>query len=268
MPTIKLFGFSVTVSTVPAMTRLLVRELQRKSSTRKSVVPQVLLPISMNDVMSARYMRDVGKAIGSFDFLTMDGMPLVWLARLLGAPAAQRVYGPDLMLAMLKATEKLPLRHYFYGSTPAAMQQLLTTLKERFPQLRIAGYWSPPFHDLKLKEERQMLQRLTAAEPDIVWVGLGSWRQILWAQQYRTRLLSQSPKLIMLVGAAFDFVSGAKPQAPVWIRQRGLEWLFRLCQEPTRLWRRYILQIPGFMVLSIREVWRFYWRKLSWRERS
>jgi N-acetylglucosaminyldiphosphoundecaprenol N-acetyl-beta-D-mannosaminyltransferase len=266
MPTtIKLFNFSVRVSTVPDMTRLLVRQLRRKFPSRKSVVPQVLLPISMNDVMSARQMNEVRQAVGSFDFLTMDGMPLVWLARLLGANTAQRVYGPDLMLAVLKATEKLPIKHYFYGSTPEALQQLITTIKTRFPRLQLAGYWSPPFHELSVKEERQMLRRLTVAKPDIIWVGLGSWRQILWAHQYRARV---SPKLIMLVGAAFDFVSGTKSQAPVWIRQIGLEWLFRLCQEPTRLWRRYILQIPGFIWLSITEVVGFYGRKLSWRDRS
>lgn len=260
MPTtIKLFDFSVTVSTVPDMTLLLVRQLSRKSSRRLPVLPKVLLPISMNDVMSARSMDGVRQAIRSFDFLTMDGMPLVWLARLLGAQTAQRVYGPDLMVAVLQATEKLPVRHYFYGSTPAAMQQLLKTLKAKFPQLQLAGYWSPPFYELSAKAEQQMVRRIMAAKPDIVWVGLGSWKQVLWAQQYRSRL---SPKLIMLVGAAFDFVSLAKPQAPVWIRQVGLEWLFRLCQEPTRLWRRYVLQIPGFILLAFKEVVGFYWRKL------
>jgi N-acetylglucosaminyldiphosphoundecaprenol N-acetyl-beta-D-mannosaminyltransferase len=176
---------------------------------------------------------------------TPDGMAIVWIMHWLGFRHVERVYGPDLLLAVCAKSVEKGYRHYFYGGAPDVLEQLLINLHHRFPQLQVVGYDSPPFRQLSFEEEQMACERIRSAAPDIVWVGLGSPRQERWMAEYMDKL--QVPVMVG-VGAAFDFLSGRKAQAPRWIQRNGLEWLFRLATEPGRLWRRYI-HYPRFVAL-------------------
>jgi N-acetylglucosaminyldiphosphoundecaprenol N-acetyl-beta-D-mannosaminyltransferase len=172
-------------------------------------------------------------------------MPLVWLCRLAGFRPVERVYGPDLMLAVCEYGVERGYRHFFFGGGPDVPAALAGRLAHRIAGLRVAGVISPPFGETSEPEEERLIGQINDAHPDIVWVGLGTGTQEHWMARHRPRL--EAPVLIG-VGAAFDFLSGTKPQAPRWMQRSGLEWLFRLLSEPRRLWPRY-RQYPLFLIL-------------------
>jgi N-acetylglucosaminyldiphosphoundecaprenol N-acetyl-beta-D-mannosaminyltransferase len=173
-----------------------------------------------------------------------DGMPLAWIGRRVGfTHMHDRVAGPDLMLATIRAGRPSGLRHYLYGGSPPVAQALCQRLLHLAPGVRIVGVESPPFRELTPSEETALTIRIGSTRPDIVWVGLGTPRQDLFTYRFRNRL----GVTLIAVGAAFDFISGAKRQAPPWMQRRGLEWLFRLVTEPRRLWRRYLVGNAVFL---------------------
>jgi N-acetylglucosaminyldiphosphoundecaprenol N-acetyl-beta-D-mannosaminyltransferase len=178
-----------------------------------------------------------------------DGMPLVWCAHQAGAEHVRRVYGPDLMLAVLERAAERGWSSYFYGGAPGVPEDLADAMSRRFPGLRVAGAESPPFRELTADESAQMVARINAAAPDLVWVGLSTPKQERWMSAYRAAL--DAPALFG-VGAAFDFHTGRVRQAPAWMQQRGLEWAFRLGVEPRRLWRRYLRNNPAFVAAVLR----------------
>ena len=180
--------------------------------------------------------------------VTPDGMPLVWALRLAGHRAARRVYGPDLMLALFAAGEGFGVRHFLFGSTAATLARLEAELRARFPAARIAGAYSPPFGDWSPAQEAETVRIINAAAADIVWVGLGTPTQELWMGRARASL---DAAMLIGVGAAFDFHSGGKRQAPRFIQRSGFEWLFRLASEPRRLGRRYAVAVPAFLGLAL-----------------
>jgi len=180
-------------------------------------------------------LRHIHNAAG---LVTPDGMPLVWLCRLGGMRCVERVYGPDLLLAYCARTHAAGRRHFFYGGAPGVAEALAARLQQRFPGLCVAGTYSPPFRPLTPAEDEAVVRRIDAAAADIVWVGLSTPKQERWMHAHVGRLAA--PALIG-VGAAFDFVSGRKRQAPRWMQRSGLEWSFRLASEPRRLWRRYLV---------------------------
>jgi N-acetylglucosaminyldiphosphoundecaprenol N-acetyl-beta-D-mannosaminyltransferase len=193
-------------------------------------------------------LRRIHNAAG---LVTPDGMPLVWLSRLHGHGHVERVYGPDLLLALCERSLTTGYRHYFYGGAPGVPELLAERLQQRFPELHVAGTFSPPFRPLTTEEDEQIVAAINAAAPDIVWVGLSTPRQEHWMAAHIGRL--RAPVLIG-VGAAFDFHSGRKRQAPRWIQHSGLEWLFRIMVEPRRLWRRYAVNNPLFVVLVAQQI--------------
>jgi N-acetylglucosaminyldiphosphoundecaprenol N-acetyl-beta-D-mannosaminyltransferase len=182
---------------------------------------------------------------------TPDGMPLVWLGRLHRRPV-DRVYGPDLMLALCERGQAAGYRHFFYGGAPGVAEQLAQALCERFPRLQVAGTYAPPFRALTPAEDAEVAALINRCRPDIVWVGLGTPKQDYWLGQFRPLL--SAPALIA-VGAAFDFLSGRVRQAPRWVQRSGFEWLFRLAHDPRRLWKRYVLGNPRFIYLVLRQIW-------------
>jgi len=186
-------------------------------------------------------LRDIHNRAG---LVTPDGMPLVWLSWLHGHERVERVYGPDLMLACCEASVTKGYRHFFYGGGTGVPELLAARLQQRFPGLTVAGTWSPPFRELSEAEEQALIDRIAAARPDIVWVGLSTPKQERWMARYVDRL----PVPVMIgVGAAFDMHAGVKKQAPRWMQRSGLEWLFRLAAEPRRLGRRYLINNPWFV---------------------
>lgn len=208
--------------------------------------------LDARSVLAARDRPAVAAAIASGALAGPDGMPLVWLGRRRGH-RVDRIYGPDFMTALLDATARWtdrPCRHALVGSTPTVLNRLAERLAAAHPGATIAGTVSPPMGPWDDGEDARILAAIEALEPDVVWVGLGAPRQELWMAQQRDRL---SAPLLVGVGAAFDFLSGNKPQAPRRLRRLGLEWLFRLATEPRRLAGRYALTVPRFAALALYE---------------
>jgi exopolysaccharide biosynthesis WecB/TagA/CpsF family protein len=191
-----------------------------------------------------------GAVLNSFDLITPDGQPVRWaLNALHGAGLTERVYGPTLMRWVCEAATQAQLSVYFYGSRQEVLDQLVQRLSHSLPDLRVAGYRSPPFRPLTAAEDEQDIADIRASGADLVFVGLGCPRQERWAFEHRAQL----GRPILCVGAAFDFHAGTLRQAPAWMQARGLEWLFRLLMEPRRLWRRYTKHIPIFVALVGRQ---------------
>jgi N-acetylglucosaminyldiphosphoundecaprenol N-acetyl-beta-D-mannosaminyltransferase len=181
---------------------------------------------------------------------TPDGMAIVWLLKIAGYRDVSRVYGPDLMQAVSEESLKHGWTHFLYGGAPGVAERLSEALKTQFPGLKISGTYCPPFRPLTSEEDQEIVATINSASPDIVWVGIGSPKQERWMVEHLGRV--KAPVLIG-VGAAFDYLSGAKKQAPRWIQGSGLEWLFRFASEPRRLWKRYI-EYPYFVLLVIAQL--------------
>ena len=193
----------------------------------------------MHGIAEARSDVDFRRALDSADLVVPDGMPLVWLGRWYRHPLRRRVYGPELMEVFCRETGPA-YRHFFYGGGPGTAELLANSLHQRYG-IVVAGSYCPPFRPLTKKEQRDVASRIERASPEVLWVGLGTPKQEKWMHQNRSRL---SVPVMLGVGAAFDFHSGRARQAPAWMRENGLEWLFRLCSQPRRLWRRYLVSIP------------------------
>jgi N-acetylglucosaminyldiphosphoundecaprenol N-acetyl-beta-D-mannosaminyltransferase len=175
--------------------------------------------------------------------VTTDGMPLVWGVRRMGFPAAARVYGPELMAEVIGRRVGV-LRHFLFGSTPAVLEALRSSLERSFPGVQIVGAHSPPFSEPTTEQRDHAVNLVRDSKADIVWVGLSTPKQERWMAAHADTL---SPAVLIGVGAAFDFLAGTKPQAPDWMKRAGLEWSFRLLTEPRRLGRRYLKVIPRFL---------------------
>lgn len=185
------------------------------------------------------------------DMVTPDGKPLVWLARALGHSGIERVYGPDLMRAVTASSPAKGYRHYYFGGAPGVAETLRERLAALHPGLSVVGTMSPPFRELTPEEDDEVVASINAAAPDLLWIGLSTPKQERWMATHRARL---DVPVIVGVGAAFDFLAGLKRQAPPWMGRAGLEWFFRLCTEPGRLWRRYLHIVPAFAFLAGRTV--------------
>jgi N-acetylglucosaminyldiphosphoundecaprenol N-acetyl-beta-D-mannosaminyltransferase len=189
-------------------------------------------------------LREIHNRAG---LVTPDGMPLVWVSRLLGNRRTERVYGPDLMRFLSAISVLRGYRQFYYGGAEGVAERLKQALTTAYPGLDVAGTLSPPFRQLTLAEDDAVIDAINAARPHIVWVGLSTPKQERWMASHLGRI--DAPVMIG-VGAAFDFLAGTKPEAPLWMQRYGLEWLFRLGSEPRRLWRRYVYIVPTFSVLA------------------
>jgi N-acetylglucosaminyldiphosphoundecaprenol N-acetyl-beta-D-mannosaminyltransferase len=204
----------------------------------------------MHGVVEAQHDLEFKQILNATDLVAPDGMPLVWLGRRQGHPLRTRVYGPDLLLAFCEQSAGRGCRHFFYGGEPGVAERLAESLKTRFPGLHVVGTYSPPFRPLTAAEDEEIVALIGRAAPDVLWVGLGTPKQERWMHAHKDKL--HVPVLVG-VGAAFDMLSGRKRQAPRWMREHGLEWFFRLMQEPRRLWRRYLVcgaQFIAYLVLE------------------
>nr|HID14252.1 glycosyltransferase [Anaerolineae bacterium] len=208
--------------------------------------PHYVCVTGVHGVMESQRDPEVRRIHNASGLTTPDGMPLVWLSRLRGRRHVERVYGPDLMVALCERSAERQYRHFFYGGARGVPEQLAANLRRRFPRLQVVGTYSPPFRSLTPEEDEQVVQMINQTAPDIVWVGLSTPKQERWMAAHIGRV--KAPVLIG-VGAAFDFLAGRKKQAPRWMQRSGLEWLFRLLTEPRRLWRRYLINNPLFVLL-------------------
>lgn len=191
-------------------------------------------------------LREIHNASG---LTTPDGMPIVWASHRAGADWTTRVYGPDLLLATCDRGRSLGWRHFLYGAKEGVPELLRDRLTARFSGLQVVGCWSPPFRPLTPEEDEEVVARINASGADVVWVGLSTPKQERWMAAHVGRL---DAAVLVGVGAAFDIHSGMVRQAPLWMQQRGLEWLYRLRREPRRLWRRYLRNNGPFVVHLLR----------------
>jgi len=173
-----------------------------------------------------------------------DGMPTVWVGRLQGFTKMRRVAGPDLVLEVFRDRRLAHHSHFFYGGKPGVAEELASNLKCRFPWVRIAGTYTPPFRDLNAGEERALIAAVRQSKPSIIWVGISSPRQELFMRKYLPLL---DTSLMFGVGAAFDFHTGRIRDCTEWIKRAGLQWLHRLVQDPRHLLWRYLRNNPAFL---------------------
>ena len=228
---IDILGVKVNATNLGLACQKIASWIERKEKNYVCVAPVSTIVDCQRDPV----YRDIVNGSG---MTTPDGMPLVWLGRLYGHAGMGRTYGPDLMKAFCDYSRQKGYRHFFYGGTEGTNQGLTARLKEEFPHLQIAGSYAPAMLEVNQEEQADVLERINAARPDVLWVGLGSPKQDYWMVRYRDQL---AVPVMIGVGAAFDFLAGAKKQAPRWMQRSGLEWFYRLCCEPQRLWKRYLI---------------------------
>lgn len=211
---------------------------------------RVVYTANAHMVMEAWDRSEFRDIMNSADIVTPDGMPLVWMMRLKGERNQPRVYGPTLMLHVLEsaAHDKIPVG--FYGGATEVLVSLIKRMQARYDTLNVAFSFSPPFLAMSPEEDADMIEQINQSGARILFVGLGCPKQEIWMAEHRGKV-----NAVMLgVGAAFDFHSGIKPQAPAWMQKVGLEWLFRLFIEPRRLWRRYLYHNPRFIFLAVADL--------------
>jgi N-acetylglucosaminyldiphosphoundecaprenol N-acetyl-beta-D-mannosaminyltransferase len=258
------------VSPVPEALKAAGRELPRPEDVRERDI--LGLPMAMTDYAEAMDVMDgliarrergyicatavhaimVGQndpemrsALRGSTMTVPDGMPLVWAANMLGEDLTDRVYGPELMLRYCERSRDMGHRIFLYGGRDqGSLAQLALNLRLRFPGIKIVGGYSPPFRLLTDEEETAVAEQIDAARPDVVWVGTGVPRQEKWMAHMRDRI--EAP-VMAAVGAAFDFHAGRVSMAPSWMQERGLEWTYRIAQEPRRLLPRYLIHNPRFV---------------------
>jgi N-acetylglucosaminyldiphosphoundecaprenol N-acetyl-beta-D-mannosaminyltransferase len=188
---------------------------------------------------------ELREAVLNSSITVPDGQPLVWAMNALGSGLEERVYGPELMARYCEHAADTGTRMYLYGGrNQGALVQLALNLRHRFPGVKIVGGYSPPFRELSADEEDAIIEEMNGSKADVIWVGVGAPKQEKWMAAMRDRL---DASVLVGVGAAFDFHAGLVPQAPEWMQASGLEWLFRMAQEPRRLAPRYVRYNPRFI---------------------
>lgn len=243
LPHRHILGMRVDAGTYDTVSNL-VMDWAREGLSRYVCVANVHMV--METVDSAAFRAVVNRA----DLVTSDGMPLVWALHRLGLPEAERVYGPSLVLDVCQKAEKEGVSIALYGGTPDRLDAFTSFLAAKFPDLVVACAIAPPFRPLTVDEDDRYTDALNASGAGITFVGIGCPKQERWMAEHRGRIQS----VMLGVGAAFDFHSGAVRQAPSWLQRAGLEWAFRLAMEPKRLWRRYFRHNPRFVAGILKQL--------------
>lgn len=206
----------------------------------------VVAVCNVHSIMNARRDLALARALARSDIAVPDGRPVVWALRALATSAQEQIRGADLMRAALTDRRLPSLRHFFFGSTPETLERMVRAARRLVPAVQIVGTFSPPFRPLQQADDDMAVEAILECDAEVIWVGLGMPKQELWMDRVHVRLPGTA---LIGVGAAFDFLAGNKRQAPRWMISAGLEWLHRLVHEPRRLWRRYILNNPAFIIL-------------------
>jgi N-acetylglucosaminyldiphosphoundecaprenol N-acetyl-beta-D-mannosaminyltransferase len=199
----------------------------------------------VHGVMEARVDSEVRRVLNRALINVPDGMPMSWVGHLQGFRNMDRVFGPDLMMAICRLSVERGYRNFFYGGKPGVAALLSEALQGKIPGLQVVGTYTPPFRSLTLDEEREVLDQVRESRPHIFWVGLSTPKQERFMAQYVETL--QVP-LMFGVGAAFDFHTGAIRDCSLWVKRSGLQWLHRLMQDPRHLWKRYLRNNPAFLL--------------------
>ena len=240
----ELFGIGVSATNYDELTAKVITSARRGQ-------PAMLTFAAVHCVMCGVQDSEHRKRLNAFDVIATDGQPVRWALNLLHrAGLKDRVYGPELTRRACQAAAEQGVSIYLYGATPEVLEKLQQNLMGMFPALKIAGVESPPFRPLTAGEDTAAVKRINDSGAGILLIGLGAPKQEKFAYEHR-----ESIKAVQLcVGAAFDFHAGVKKTAPAWMQKRGLEWMYRLCQEPGRLWKRYLTTNTHFVLLFAKEL--------------
>jgi N-acetylglucosaminyldiphosphoundecaprenol N-acetyl-beta-D-mannosaminyltransferase len=255
-------GDRLPLAAVPARTRELagipvavtdyhgvMDEMDRLIETRE---PGYFCAAPVHALMVARSDPEMRDALLRATMVLPDGMPLVWAVNLLGERLRDRVYGPELMLRYSRRCAERGHRVWLYGGRDqGSLAQLALSMRHRDAGIHVVGGYSPPFRELTEEEEGVVVEQINEAQPDVLWVGIGVPKQEKWMARMRDRL---EVPVMCGVGAAFDFHSGRISQAPPWMQERGLEWIYRIAQEPRRLLPRYLWFNPQFVAVFARQL--------------
>jgi N-acetylglucosaminyldiphosphoundecaprenol N-acetyl-beta-D-mannosaminyltransferase len=242
-PSFRILGMPVHAVQIPDVISLI------QCWIRSGVTGRYIAVTGMHGIAESRSDGEFRGALNSADLVVPDGMPLVWLGRWHRHPLKRRCYGPELMETFCRETGPA-YRHFFYGGAEGTAEALAESLRQRFG-ITVAGIYTPPFRKLTKEELRDVAFHVKQSLADVLWVGLSTPKQEKWMYENREKI----PAAVMLgVGAAFDIQSGKTSQAPVWMREHGLEWLYRLFTEPRRLWKRYLVTIPTAVGLVLLEL--------------
>ncbi|CAN2042212.1 N-acetylglucosaminyldiphosphoundecaprenol N-acetyl-beta-D-mannosaminyltransferase [Candidatus Magnetomoraceae bacterium gMMP-15] len=205
----------------------------------------------VHGVMESQKNDDLKKIHNSSGLTVPDGMPLVWAGKIYGHSDMGRVYGPDLMWTICKSSVKKGFTHFLYGGNKGVAETLKNTLEKKIPGIKIAGTYTPPFRPLTNAEEKDMIKQVNQTKPDFFWVGLSTPKQEIFMSEY---ILKLDTKVMLGVGAAFDYHTGRVTDSPDWIKRSGMQWLHRLLQDPKRLWKRYLINNPLFVYKFLKQV--------------
>jgi N-acetylglucosaminyldiphosphoundecaprenol N-acetyl-beta-D-mannosaminyltransferase len=198
----------------------------------------------VHGVMESRRNPTLARIFADAALVAPDGMPTVWVGHHQGHPYMERVAGPDLMLEVISRQEFRGYSHFLCGGKQGVAEELRDQLIARYPEVRIAGTYTPPFGPISPAQEEELLSAINCVHPDIVWVGISTPKQEQFMDRYLPLL---DTTLMFAVGAAFDFHTGRIADCSDWIKRSGLQWLHRLLQDPKHLWRRYLRNIPPFL---------------------
>ena len=227
-PKVDLFGVGVSVTDYDEAVATILRAARER-------VPAVVTCHAVHAIVTASGDPRLRDKVNEFEMVTPDGQPVRWALNLLhGTRLADRVYGPELMRRLCHGAAEAGIPIYLYGGSPAVTERLQANLLRRYPKLHIVGCEAPPFCPLLPEEDRAVVERINRSGAGLVFIGLGCPKQDLFAYEHRELIEAVQ----VCVGAAFDFHAGVKKMAPSWMQRHGLEWLYRVSQEPSRLWRR------------------------------
>ena len=230
METEEIFGIKYAVGDVPGAVSTVLDGLEELSGGYICFSNVFTVATAVDN---SRYKEALNKS--SFTF--PDGAPIARRLRKKGAVNARRIAGPDFMEALLSATADGKVRHFFYGSSESTLEKIEANIRKKYPEINIVGKYSPPFRGLTADEDREIIQTINSAAPDIVWIGLGAPKQEMFMCSHKGKIHG----LMVGVGAGFDYQAGTVKRAPLWMQKNSLEWLHRPIMDPRRLVKRYLV---------------------------
>jgi N-acetylglucosaminyldiphosphoundecaprenol N-acetyl-beta-D-mannosaminyltransferase len=212
----------------------------------KEIKARMIQAVNTDTIVKANISAETAKISNRADLALADGMPLVWASKFMHAPLKERVGGPDYFEKFNEIANIKYYTYYFLGSTEEVVEKMIKNLKDKYPNIKIAGYYCPPFSDMKDENQNiDICNKINKYKPDIVWVSFGCPKQERWIVENRDHI---DTAVLMGIGAAFEFNSGKIKRAPTLLRKIGLEWFYRFCKEPKRLWKRYFVEGPRFLI--------------------
>ncbi len=212
--------------------------------------PNYITVNNVHTIISGVKYKNYKQIINNSYIALPDGKPLSIYAKLKGEKNISRIFGPTFMEKTLDWGQEDQLKHYFFGSSQDTMNKMVRNIEKKFPQAKIVGAFSPPYRPFTSEENEKFISEINNAEPDLIWIGLGAPKQEIWISENYKKL---NRGIMIGIGAGFDYIAGNTKHAPEWMKNASLEWLYRLVQEPRRLWKRYFLTNTLFIIFIILE---------------